>query len=134
MEEKKNIAPIDLVAIFNKLWPHRKTYYKVLPATLIITYLITVCVPRYYTCTVSLAPEPTGANMSGSLSSLASSFGMGSLSKMGNNDALYVEIYPDILKSNDFIAELMTIASFLTIIPICVTTKAMPGGMSLKVR
>ena len=109
MEEKKNIAPIDFVAIFKKLWPHRKTYYKVLPATLIITYLITVCVPRYYRCTVSLAPEPTGASMSGSLGSLASSFGMGSLSKMGNNDALYVEIYPDILKSNDFIAELMTI-------------------------
>ena len=109
MEEKKNIAPIDFVAIFKKLWPHRKTYYKVLPATLIITYLIPVCVPRYYRCTVSLAPEPTGASMSGSLGSLASSFGMGSLSKMGNNDALYAEIYPDILKSNDFIAELMTI-------------------------
>ena len=52
MEEKKNIAPIDLVAIFKKLRLHRKTYYKVLPATLIITYLITVCVPRYYRCTV----------------------------------------------------------------------------------
>lgn len=114
MEEKKNIAPIDFMEIFRKLWPLRKTYYKVLLATLIITYLITVCIPRYYRCTVSLAPEPTGAAISGSLSSLASSFGMSSLSKMGNNDALYAEIYPDILKSNDFIAELM---------PVEVTTK-----------
>ena len=109
MEEKKNIAPINFKAIFKKLWQHKKTYYKVLPATLIITYLITVCVPRYYQCTVSLAPEPTGSSISGSISSLASSFGLGSLSKMGNNDALFVEIYPDILKSNDFIAELMTV-------------------------
>jgi hypothetical protein len=110
MEEKKNTAPIDFVAIFNKLWPKRKLYYKVLPATLIITYLIMVCIPRYYRCTVSLAPEPTGpSSMSGSLSSLASSFGMNSLSKMGNSDALNVEIYPDILKANDFIAELMTV-------------------------
>ena len=109
MEEKKNIAPIDLVAIFKKLRLHRKTYYKVLPATLIITYLITVCVPRYYRCTVSLAPEPTGANMSGSLNSLASSFGMGSLAKMGNNDALYAEIYPNVISSKDFIAELMNV-------------------------
>lgn len=111
MEEKKNIAPIDFVAIFKKLWPHRKTYYKVLPATLIISYLIIVCVPRYYRCTVILAPElSSGASMSGSITSLASSFGLGgSLSKIGNSDALYAEIYPDILKSNDFIAELMTV-------------------------
>lgn len=109
MEEKKNIAPIDLGAIIKKLWQHKKTYYKVLPTTLVISYLITVCVPRYYSCTVSLAPEPTGSSMSGSISSLASSFGFGSISKLGNNDALYVEIYPDILKSNDFIAELMTV-------------------------
>ena len=109
MEDKKNIAPIDFVAIFKKLWLHRKTYYKVLPATLIITYLIIVCVPRYYRCTVSLAPEPTGANMSGSLSSLASSFGMGSLAKMGNNDALYAEIYPNVIESKDFIVDLMNI-------------------------
>lgn len=109
MEEKKNIAPINFVDIFKKLWPHRKTYYKVLPATLIITYLITVCVPRYYKCSVSLAPEPTGPSTSGSLSSLASSFGLGSLSKLGNMDALNVEIYPDILRSNDFVAELMMV-------------------------
>lgn len=108
MEDKKIIAPIDFVKITQKLWLHRKTFYKVLPATLIITYLIIFCVPRYYKCTVSLAPEPTGASMSGSLSSLASSFGLGSLTKMGNIDALYAEIYPDILKSNDFIVELMS--------------------------
>lgn len=109
MEEKKNNAPIDFVAIFKKLWPHRKTYYKVLPAVLIITYLITVCIPRYYTCTVKLAPEPTGPSVSGSLGSLASSFGFGSLSKMGNLDALNVEIYPDIIKSMDFVADLMLV-------------------------
>ena len=109
MEEKKNNAPIDFVAIFKKLWPHRKTYYKVLPTVLIITYLITVCIPRYYTCTVKLAPEPTGPSVSGSLGSLASSFGFGSLSKMGNLDALNVEIYPDIIKSMDFVADLMLV-------------------------
>ena len=113
MEEKKNIAPIDFVAIFKKLWPHRKTYYKVLPATLILTYLFTFCIPNTYKCSVSLAPEHTGSSLSsslGSLGSLASAAGLGSLAKMGsNNDALYAEIYPDILKSNDFLADLMTV-------------------------
>lgn len=110
MEEKKNIAPIDFVAIFKKLWAKRKVYYKVLPAVLIGTYLLTVCVPRYYRCTVSLAPETsTSSSISGSLGTLASSFGLGSLSKMAGDDALYAEIYPDIIASNDFIAGLMTV-------------------------
>ena len=111
MEEKNNKAPINFVEIFKKLWPKRSLYYKVLLAVLIGTYLLTLCVPRYYKCEVSLAPElSAGMSMSGSLGSLASSFGLGSLAKMGgNSDALYVEIYPNILKSNDFIAELMTV-------------------------
>jgi uncharacterized protein involved in exopolysaccharide biosynthesis len=112
MEEKKQ-APINITDIIKTLWPHRKLYFKVLPATLILTYLFTLFIPRYYKCTVSLAPEPTGASLSGSLGSLgslASSMGLGSLGKMaGSRDALNSEIYPDILKSNDFIAELMTV-------------------------
>lgn len=113
MEENSKKAPIDFVQIFKKLWPHRKTYYKVLPATLVITYLLTLCVPRYYKCSVSLAPEHSGSSISGSLGSLgslASSIGMGSLSKLGsNNDAFFAEIYPNILSSNNFLAELMTV-------------------------
>ena len=108
-EENKKEAPIDFIKISKTLWSKRKLYYYVLPATLIITYLIMICIPRYYSCTVSLAPEPTGTNVSGSLSSMASSFGLGSLSKLGNNDAIYSEIYPDILKSNDFIVKLMPV-------------------------
>lgn len=113
MEEQNKKAPIDFVQIFKKLWPKRKLYYKVLPATLVITYLFTLCVPRYYKCSVSLAPEHSGGSISGSLGSLgslASSIGMSSLSKLGsNNDALFSEIYPNILKSNNFLAELMTV-------------------------
>lgn len=109
MEEKKNIAPIDVAAIFKKLWLHRKTYYKVLPATLILTYLLTLSVPRYYSCTVSLAPEGTTASISGSLGSLASSFGLGSSSKLNSQDAIYAEIYPNVIGSKDFIAELMNV-------------------------
>lgn len=110
MEEKKDIKPIDFTSIVKKLWPHRKKYYYVLPATLIITYLIIVCIPRYYKCTVRLAPEVNGVNVSGSLSSLASSFGLGSsLAKMNSQDAISSEIYPDVIQSKNFIAELMTV-------------------------
>jgi hypothetical protein len=110
MEEKKDIKPIDFTQIVKKLWPHRKKYYYVLPATLIVTYLFTLCLPRYYTCKVSLAPETGGTSISGSLGSLASSFGLGSsLTKLNSEDAIYAEIYPDVIRSKKFIAELMTV-------------------------
>lgn len=111
-ENKKDNTPIDFTQIVKKLWPHRKKYYYVLPATLIITYLFTLCFPRYYSCKVSLAPETGGTSISGSLGSLgslASSFGMGSLAKLGSNDAIFAEIYPDVIKSKNFIAELVTV-------------------------
>ena len=110
MEEKKDIKPIDFTSIVKKLWPHRKKYYYVLPITLIATYLIIICIPLYYKCTVRLAPEISGVNVSGSLSSLASSFGLGSsLAKMNSQDAISSEIYPDVIQSKNFIAELMTV-------------------------
>ena len=107
MEERK---PIDISNIIKKLWPNRKKYYYVLPATLIITYLFIVCIPRYYSCKVSLAPETDGTSVSGSISSLASSFGIGgSLAKLNSQDAIYAEIYPDVINSKKFIAELMPV-------------------------
>ena len=110
MEEKKDIKPIDFTKIVKTLWPHRKKYYYVLPTTLIISYLIIVCIPRYYQCSVSLAPENGGASFSGSISSLASSFGMGgALAKLNTEDAIYSEIYPDVIKSKNFIAGLMPV-------------------------
>lgn len=110
MEENKDIKPIDFTKTVKKLWQNRKEYYYVLPATLIITYLIMVCIPRYYRCIVSLAPETSGTSISGSLESIASSFGLGgSLAKLNSSDAIYAEIYPEVVASKNFIAELMTV-------------------------
>lgn len=115
MEEKKDLRPIDLGSIVKKLWPQRKLYLRVMPAALILTYLFTLCLPRYYKCQVSLAPEAgSGLNVSGSLASLASSFGLAGLDKMSSQDAISSDIYPDVIKSKNFIAELM---------PVEVTTK-----------
>ncbi len=108
MEEKKDIKPIDFTQIAKKLWPHRKKYYYVLPATLVLTYLFMLFIPRYYACTISLAPETSGTSFSGSLGSLASSIGLGSsLAKMNSQDAIFAEIYPEVIASKKFIAELM---------------------------
>ena len=109
MEEKKK-TPIDFTEIYKKLKPYKKKYYYVMGITLIATYLLMVCIPRYYKSEVSLAPEPTGPSVGGSLESLASSFGLGGmLSKMGSQDAIYAEIYPEVVESRNFIADLMTV-------------------------
>ena len=109
-ENKKDIKPIDLVQIAKRLWVHRKKYYIVLPTVLILTYLFMLFIPRYYRCTVSLAPETSGTSISGSLESLASSFGLGgAIGKLNSSDAIYAEIYPNVVASKDFIAELMTV-------------------------
>lgn len=107
----ENIPPINLKEVFAKLMAQKKKFYYVLPITFVCTYLIMFCIPRYYTSSVSMAPEPTGSMpaLSGSLGSLASSIGLSSLSKMSSSDALYTDIYPDIIASSDFIAELMTV-------------------------
>ena len=110
MDNNKKIKQIDFVEIAKKLYQYKKLYCCVLPLTLVIVYLVMACIPRYYVCTVTLAPESaSGSGMPSSLSSVSSMLGLGAaLNKMNSSDALYSEIYPDILQSSDFIAELMT--------------------------
>ncbi len=110
MVEETKHKPIDLGELFNSLWAERMLYVKVLPAILVGTYLIMCTIPRTYKSSVILAPESSGGAMSNSLGALASSFGLGSLAKMGgDNDAISTEIYPDLLASNDFLIKLMPV-------------------------
>ena len=112
MEENKK-TPIDFAEIYKRLKPHKKKYYYVMGTTLIVTYLLMVCIPRYYKSEVSLAPEPTGPSVSGSLESIASSFGLGaSLAKLGSQDAIYAEIYPEVVKSKNFVKKISKIQMY----------------------
>ena len=65
-------------------------------------------IPKIYTSALSLAPESSKNGLSSNISSLASMVGMDM--KFGNNDdAIYPEIYPDVVKSNKFIVSLFDI-------------------------
>lgn len=107
--EDKTVNPIDLGNIVKNLWGHRKIFFYAIPLSLVTFYLIICCIPRYYTCSVSLAPESGMPSVSGSVGAIASQFGLGSISRGSTQDALHAEIYPNILASNDFKAELMTV-------------------------
>ncbi len=102
MKKASEQTPIDVSKQIQKLWASRKLYVKILPAVLVVTYLLTLCVPRYYTCNMVLAPENSDGSSS-SLASLASSFGLGKTGLGPKDDAISTSFYPDLVNSPNFI-------------------------------
>lgn len=98
----------DIRPFFRQLWQRRKVFYWVLPITFILSSAVILCVPRYYTCEVILAPETQSAGSSGSLQSLASSFGF-DMRSMSNTDAIYPTIYPEVVNSPNFLITLFDV-------------------------
>lgn len=108
-ENTDNIKQIDFAKIAQEVKKNKKKYYIGLPIAFLLSSLIILCVPRYYTCTVKLAPELSslGAN---SLTDLASSFGFDlSGGSTGTNDAILPELYPELMQSTDFRTSLFSI-------------------------
>ena len=62
MDEKKELEVIDLRVVFKKIWARRKLFYKVLPITFVLSCAFILCIPRYYTSSLSLAPEIAGSS------------------------------------------------------------------------
>lgn len=105
----KEKQPIDFKVIFQKLWENRIIYIKIIPIVLVGTYLLTLAVPRYYTCNLELAPE-SNTGTGNAISSLASSFGLDGLGKFEQSqDAISPLLYPDMLKSPNFVVTLFSI-------------------------
>lgn len=107
MNENNEKRIIDLGKITQTLWANKKFFFIVLPLIFILSCVWILPQPRYYNCSVSLAPESMGENAAGSLSSIASSFGI----NIGNGgtDAIYPTLYPDLFESNDFVVSLYNI-------------------------
>lgn len=107
--ENQKVRQIDFVKIYKTILSHKRSYCIVLPITFVVSCLLIVCVPRYYTCSVSLVPEMSNVGSS-SLSSLASSFGVNMSDKLGNmSDAFSPEIYPDIVSTTKFKVDLFPV-------------------------
>ena len=104
MKEKKDITLI----LINELLKDKK---KIAIYTFIfgvIGVIISFGIPRIYKSNVILAPETSNNNgFTGSISSLASMVGMDM--NLGGDDAIYPEIYPDLMASSDFIIKLFPI-------------------------
>lgn len=106
-EIKDNNKRIDLKSIFNTFWSNKKLFIIVWLVTFVLSCLWILPQPRYYVAEVSIAPESTDSKELGNLSSLASNFGV-NLGN-GNSDAIYPQLYPDLMQSTRFLVGLLDI-------------------------
>lgn len=97
---------IRLDIIFNTLVANRKKYILPLALTMVLTALMTLSIPRYYSVKVMLAPEYDNGQSLGGFGGLASLVGINTAA-MGGSDAINPTFYPDLMASTDFLVPLM---------------------------
>lgn len=100
---------LSIFDLYRDIYRNRRLYYKVIAITFVLAAFITLCIPNYYRCTVKLAPELSGNSKTGSLASLASSFGINIASGNFGTDALIPTLYPDLINSVPFRASLFPV-------------------------
>lgn len=108
MEKKEKIIDINAIEVIKLLIADKKKICIYSCVAGVIGVLLAFGTPKVYKSTVMLAPEESGGGFSGSISSLASMIGMNT--KIGQTgDALYPEIYPDLMGSTRFLVGLFPI-------------------------
>lgn len=109
MEGKKKYIAFDIFAYFSRL---KKAKWSLIIILLLFGGLsigFAFSIPRIYKSSVMLAPETSGGNsLSSSLSSMASLVGLNK-NFMNSEDAIFPEIYPDVIQSTDFIVGLFPV-------------------------
>ena len=98
---------INLKALFERTLKKKWRLLSIAAIAVVVASVIIFPVPRYYTCSVELAPElgiPNGSG--GSLADIASSMGI-NLNSGLVIDAISPELYPELMKSNNFVVTLI---------------------------
>ena len=102
---------IDILKLVGKAFSNKKSLAISIVSGAVVGVVIAFSVPKLYTSDVVLAPEMSsgGLGLSDNLADMASSFGIDLSSSGKSMDALYPEIYPEILSSYDFISTLFPV-------------------------
>ena len=100
---------IDLLELAGKVWAERRLVLKWCGVAVVVALIVGFSIPKEYTTTVMLAPEVEGGSRSlGGLSALAGMAGI-NMNAGESSDALYPELYPDIVSSVGFTTELFPV-------------------------
>lgn len=104
MEENTRSKEIDVIGIAKDVWKHKKQLYIFVGVFAVLGIVKALYTQKQYTTNVLLAPEINGSmGLTDNLSSLASMVGVDFGTNNKSIDAIYPEIYPDVLASSDFI-------------------------------
>lgn len=110
MENTKKNNEIDILGIIKKVLKEGRLLLSFILIFAVIGVIVALNKQKIYTTTVILAPEISGGgSLPESLSSIASMVGVNLGNSGGGVDAIYPQIYPDVLTSSDFIINLFDI-------------------------
>ena len=99
---------VDLLELALKVWGERKFILKACGYAVLIGLVIVFSIPREYTAEAMIAPELSDNKGTGGLSSLAAMAGL-NLNATSGADAIYPDLYPDIVSSTPFITGLFNV-------------------------
>ncbi|KAA6341956.1 hypothetical protein EZS27_010267 [termite gut metagenome] len=99
---------IDLIELVQKIWAERKLILKICSYALLIGLVVAFSIPNEYTTKVTLAPEVSEQSGMEGMGALVAMAGV-SLANKSNEDALSVELYPDIVSSTPFLTNLFDV-------------------------
>ena len=106
---EKKTEKTAFVEFWSDIKKHKKLFCVTLPLTFVVSALLSLSIPNYYSCTVKLAPEISGSRGSSSLANLASSFGVNLGNQGSGGDAIVPSLYPDLMNSVTFKASLFPV-------------------------
>lgn len=99
-------AEVDLLTLATRLWSSKGKMLKWAVCGAIIGLIISISIPREYQTSAKLSPELTDSNKgAGGLGALASMAGINT----GTTEALYPQLYPDIVQSIPFLTGLFSV-------------------------
>lgn len=108
--ENNQTKEIDIIKILQKVLHHKKSLILFISSFMLLGIIVALSRPKLYTANVVLAPEITsGMGVSNSIGNIASMMGINLNSSKDGVDAIYPQIYPDVLASNDFIIQLFNV-------------------------
>ena len=108
MEKEKRLLPqIDLMQLITQLWSRKWTIILIAFISGVVGFLLALDIPKRYRTVVTLAPESTESDLASAASSITSILGGGFGTP--TSDAIYPELYPDIINTIPFSVEMLNI-------------------------
>lgn len=121
MEKERKLLPqISLTKMIGQLWSKKWPILLIAFIFGVIGFVIGLDQPKKYRTVVTLAPESSESNLASAASSITSMIGV----SLGSSefDAIYPELYPDIISTIPFTVEMLNI-------PVCTVDSSYTGDL-----